>query len=530
MSFIPVSSRDKIKEESDLNIQNNKPKNKKNIRKKILSPISINLTKGIKLYFSTDKKFISLCPIIQTNRADILFKLYDLQKLGITQEKMEEAINSIFDEKNKKKEKKYLPNGIETVNKEENMKITDEHFINDCLVLSKKTSSDNDLYIANKISNRIFNLSIYFEYSKNKKIAKLKVGENFSIKSDISLNEKDAKKNVLHKFICKYIPEKESIEIIQNIEESIKKAEKRKEECKNKYNEHLKECNGDRKLLKKKRKLAYEEFNRRLPYFNMLQKNTKSIGDDSYIDDDDNNNDENEIYFMNTENIPVNEILLGDLGIVDYHLNDFKYTPLKLFEMIRDSEKSRGIDFIMVYSQINDKNYCHNNEATIISQKLGIKVNGYGKSREEVENKCALKCLYVLFKKKFNTFYELHEYFEKKNGKYLDAILLDTNFKNNSINKINDNTKKKEEEDNTINLNNDEDDISINNDDFKSENIMTNFNDNFTNNGISEINNSSYSSNNNSTSSKQLMEALSSQENKINELEEDPFDQSLFYI
>ena len=52
------------------------------------------------------------------------------------------------------------------------------------------------------------------------------------------------------------------------------------------------------------------------------------------------------------------------------------------------------------------------------------------------------------------------------------------------------------------------------------------------NNGISEINNSGYSSssNNNSISSKQLVEALSSQDDKINELIQEKFDSSLFYI
>ena len=53
--------------------------------------------------------------------------------------------------------------------------------------------------------------------------------------------------------------------------------------------------------------------------------------------------EDEEIYFMNTENIPIDEILLGDLGIVDNHLKDFKYTPLKIFEMIRDSEKKEEL-------------------------------------------------------------------------------------------------------------------------------------------------------------------------------------------
>ena len=165
-----------------------------------------------------------------------------------------------------------------------------------------------------------------------------------------------------------------------------------------------------------KRKITQEEFSRRLPYFNMLDKDKKNKNNNSksvlFEDDDD------EEYFMNTEELPINEILLGDLGIVDHHLKDFKYTPLKIFEMIRDSEKIRGVDFKIEYSQINDKNDCHNNEVTIFSQKLGIKVQGYGKSREEAENKCALNLLAVIFKNKFKTYCELHEYFENKNRRY----------------------------------------------------------------------------------------------------------------
>ena len=525
MSLKQNSSSNKTKQEPDNSIINNKSNKKKRTKKKSFSPIYINLSKMIKLYFSPDKKYMSLCPILPTNRPDILCKLYDLSKLGIIKDKIEEILNSINNEKRKKKNIKNLPNGIETEKKEENIKITDEHFIQDCIVLSSKICFDNEINIANKISNFIFNYSVYFEYSKDKKIAKLRVGEKYLMESDISLNEKDAKKNVLYKFIKEYIPIKESTKIIQNLEESIKKAEQRKEKSKNKYNEFLKDCNGDRKLLKQKRKLPNEEFSQNLPYFNMFPKDKKDINNNPLLDDGDNN--ENEIFFVNTQNIPVNEILLGDLGIIDYHLNDFKYTPLRLYEMIRDSEKSRSVDFKMVYSQLNSEDYCLNNEATIISQKLGINVHGYGKTKNEAENKCALTCLFVLFKNKFKTFNELHEYFERKNGKYLD-ILLDNTCDNNSIN-INNNKKKKEEE-HTINLNNNESDISINTDNSKLENVSINFNDNLINNGISEINNSGYSSNNNSISSKQLVEALSSQDDKINELVGEKFDESLFFI
>ena len=72
--------------------------------------------------------------------------------------------------------------------------------------------------------------------------------------------------------------------------------------------------------------------------------------------------------------------------------------------MLRDTEKLRGVDFKIEYSQVNYNNYYINNEVTIFQQKLGIKEQGYGKSREEAGNKCALKLLLVIFKNKFKMF------------------------------------------------------------------------------------------------------------------------------
>ena len=275
--------------------------------------------------------------------------------------------------------------------------------------------------------------------------------------------------------------------------------------------------------------------------------------------------DEEEEYFMNTEVLPINEILLGDCGIVDNHINDFKYTPLKIYEMIRDSEKMRGVDFKMEYSQINDKNYCHNNEVTIFSQKLGIKVQGYGKSREEAENKCALNLIAVIFKNKFRTYSELHEYFENKNGKYLDVILKDENENNdkNKNKKINDNIFiDKNNDNNDINYDKNNDDKlsinslsdnesleqysninynnnNINKNNFGNENIFNNSNNNTNSNAISVINNS-FSSNNSMTNNKIIEELTKSKiykksgENKIsyndNKRNESLFDESLFYL
>ena len=499
-----------------------------------LFPTPIYLSKGIKLYFSSDKNYISLCPIFPLNKLDILFKIYDLKKLDISQEKVEQEIKSILSLKHIPKIKKVKKNGVELEQVDNNIKIIDKHFIQDCIVISKTKNNDSAYNIANRISDCIFNIRISFEYIKNKNtvyntnksnsvIAKIKVGETTILHSDPKDNEKKAKFDSSIKFIEKFLPEKNSKEIRDNIIESIKQYEKINNEKQKRFEKYLKSCGGNRKLLKQKRKINHEELNKRLPYFNMLNKDPKIF---SPLEEDDN-----EIFFMNTENLQINEILLGDLGIVDNHLKDFTYTPLRLFEMVRDSEKNRGIDFKIDYSQINDKNYCINNEATIFSQKLGIKVYGYGKSKEEAGNKCALNCLYILFKNKFQTFYQLHEYFENKNGKYLDAILLeeykdnkdnnknkddkDSNDNSDNINDINNNYnniyKKKKIEENIIEIINEEEEESEHNDNnhkHQTTNDIINDNENLINDGISEINKSSGS--NSSNTSKQLIEALSS--------------------
>ena len=177
---------------------------------------------------------------------------------------------------------------------------------------------------------------------------------------------------------------------MNNIKENMEKISQKKQEV-NKTD-----------LLRKKRKRRFGAFIKENNNNNILKTNIENI---------------------DKENIPVNEILLGDSSIVDNHLEDFKYPPMKMIEMITNTEKNRGYDFIMQYSQINNKNYFYKNEVNIFSQKLGIKAQGFGKTRKEAENKCALNCLTMIFKNKFKTFYELHNYFENKNGKYLDIIL-----------------------------------------------------------------------------------------------------------
>jgi hypothetical protein len=236
------------------------------------------------------------------------------------------------------------------------------------------------------------------------------------------------------------------MEIIKNINECLENKEKLKNERKAKFEKILQEMGGDRNLLRNKRKITQEEFSRRLPYFNMLEKDKNNENRNNLMSEDDT-----EDFFVNTEGYPIDEILLGDTNIVDNHLKDFKYTPLRIYEMIRDSEKKRGVDFKYEYSQINDKNYCVNNEVTIFSQKLGIKVQGFGKTKEEAENKCALNLITVIFRDKFKTFFELHNYFEHKNGKYLDIILLDENIDGNKnknfkeIDELNCNNNKEKE-------------------------------------------------------------------------------------
>jgi len=394
----------------------------------------LKLDSKLNLFFDQKMNFISITPILPISQVDILFQFY---KINHSKEEISTKIKAILS-KHKIKQKKQK--------EKEKPKITDEKFIQDCIILSK-TNLDGPHSISEKISHKLYGDAITYRYNKTKEgknyiIAFMKLRENIYVRSDEFDNVNEAKLNLSEKIIKKYLPEQYIEEIMKNISETKKREELAKKEQKQKYEKFLEEANGDRKLLKKKRKLGIEEFSKRLPYFNMLHR------DDNYFRNNSINNfarnDEEEItseeFFINTENIPVDQILLGDHGIVENHLADFKYSPLKIFQMIKDSEKIRGVDFKIEYSQINDKkNYSHNNEVTILSQKLGIKTIGCGRSREEAANKCALNLLAILFKKNFKTYCELHRYFEKKNGRYLDIILSDENNKENNNNSINSN-------------------------------------------------------------------------------------------
>ena len=463
----------------------------------IKSPI-IYLGEDINLFFDQNLSNISLSPILPLSKIDILFQIY---KLNISKKDLMSKIKKIINGENSKGAQTFYQNGKKVQTLHGQLKIVDEHFIKDCVILSK-ASSEGAFIIADRITKTLFGESIIYNYKvseDNKKyvIAFLKYKENIYIQSENASTDTEAKFNVNLKIIKKYLLLQDSMEIIKNINECLENKEKLKNERKAKFEKILQEMGGDRNLLRNKRKISQEEFSRRLPYFNMLEKDKNNENRNNLMSEEDT-----EEFFVNTEGYPIDEILLGDTNIVDNHLKDFKYTPLRIYEMIRDSEKKRGVDFKYEYSQINDKNYCVNNEVTIFSQKLGIKVQGFGKTKEEAENKCALNLITVIFRDKFKTFFELHNYFEHKNGKYLDIILLDENIdgnKNKNLKEINDlndnnNKAKKLEEANVEkadkkNNNNIINDKRVNKELSLCKPIFINNNNNSNNDNISENNN-----------------------------------------
>ena len=401
----------------------------------------LKINKDINLYFVQDCSHVSLTPIIPTEKLDLLFKLYNLPS---SKEELYNKMKNYISAQESKIDKIYFLNNVRVHKSHGNITIIDEQFNKNCLNLSK-TSNDAMQLIADKIALILYNTKyINYKYKKeNEKMicafATLKLEENIYFKSDLFDNEKSARNNVNKKIIGKYLPKKIVKEIMSNIETLMDKEDKIKCDKKERYERHLSEAGNDRKLLSLKRKLTVEEFSKRLPYFKMLPKdikkktNIKKSELNKYKIKSPKKNKikiTNNIIQLNEENeeediksISLKEIKLGDQFIVDKHLRDFKYTPFKLFEMIRDSEKYRGVDLKLEYSNINDKNYSVKIEAVIISQKLGIKVEGYGNSKEEAGNRCSLNLLKVLFKKIFKTYYEVHDYFEHKNKRYLDIIL-----------------------------------------------------------------------------------------------------------
>ena len=407
--------------------------------------INDNLT----LFFDKDCSFISLTPIIPPNKIDCLFKLYNIP---FSKDELITKIKDYINKQEAKINKIYNINNIRVHKTHGNIIIIDDQFNSDCIALSKQNNNALQI-IAEKIALKLFNTkNIIYKYEKSLEqekmiyaLAYLKIDENIFVKSDLFESEKLARNDANKKILIKYLPKKLVKELMNNIEHVTNLEEKKKFIKKERYEKYLSEAGFDRKLLNQKRNLSIEEFSKRLPYFNMLKndknKNRNEKGKKNLINKRPNKNnkiildeEDEEDFFINTEGTPYNEILLGDPNIVNNHLRDFKYTPLKLFEMIRDSEKRRGVDLNIEYSQLNDKDLRVKFQATIISQKLGIKVKGFGNVKEEAGNKCALNLLAVMFKKFFKTYYQLHEYFENKNGKYLDLILKPDNNDNEVYN------------------------------------------------------------------------------------------------
>ena len=440
-------------------------------KEKILSEVyypldklkKLKINNDINLFFVKDCSYVSLSPIIPTDKLDILFKLYNLPS---SKEELYNKMKNYISIQESKINKIYISNNVRVQKSHGNITIIDEQFNKNCVTLSK-TSNDAVQLIADKIALILFNTKyIIYKYKKeNEKmiyaIATLKLEENIYFKSDFFESEKNARNNVNKKIIVKYLPKKIVKEIMLNIEKLMDKEDKIKCGKKERYERHLSEAGNDHKLLNVKRKLSVEEFSKRLPYFKMLPKDNKkkTINKKTELSKYkiketkkkkiNNSNNINNIIPLdeekeeNIKSTPLKEIKLGDPLIVDKHLRDFKYTPLKLFEMIRDSEKYRGVDLKLEYSNINDKNYSVKIEAVIISQKLGIKVEGYGNSKEEAGNRCSLNLLKVLFKKIFKTFYQVHDYFEHKNKRYLDIILKKGKNKDENNININKNTHKR---------------------------------------------------------------------------------------
>ena len=417
----------------------------------------LNIDKNLILYFTNNCSYVSLTPIIQTNKLDLLFKAYNIP---ISKEEIFLKIKNIVDEHEAKIDKIYISNNIKIHKSRGNIIIIDELFNKKCLDLAKNSNNATQL-IADKIASGLFNTkAILYKYEKNVDdeksiyvIANLKPSEpseNIFIKSDSFESEKNARNDANKKIIAKYLPKKVVKELKKNIDKLNCKEDQRKTEQKERYEKYLSEAGNDRKLLNIKRKISLEEFSKRLPYFNMLKKDKKKSNNmKNKLDEIKKDNsilldEEKEEFFINTKGAPINEILLGDPNIVNYHLRDFKYTPLKLFEMIRDSEKYRGVDLKIEYGRLNDKNYSVKFKVIIISQKLGIEVEGFGNSKEEAANKCSLNLLTVLFKNIFKTYHELHDYFEHKNKRYLDIILKNENDENTNENiQMNSNYKRK---------------------------------------------------------------------------------------
>ena len=422
----------------------------------------INIGKNLNLFFDQKMENTSLSPIFPITELDTLLQLYKINK---GKEDIIDNIKKLLNKDDSKSFQTYIQNGIKILKENNQLKIIDEHFLKECLILSN-ANREGAYIIANRISNALFGDSIYYnikENEENKKcgIAFLKFKDNIYVESDYFENDSDAEFDVNKKIIMKYLPKENSNEIINNFNKSLDK----QQNIKNEKNESKKEdpkiaskrTNRSKKLLKKKRKKSKKNISKSPPSLNESNKEKKNK--DSF----DNNliEEEKEDHFLKPIGNSKNKLLLNDLNIVDKYLKDFKYTPIKLFKMVRDLEKKRGIDFKIKYC-MNENNDNINNEVIIISHKLGIKAQGIGKTKEEAGNKCALNLLSTIYGKRFKTYIELQNYLEHKSKKYLNGISKNENSEKNNNecqehNELNNRNKRKKIDDknNSYNFNED---------------------------------------------------------------------------
>ena len=238
----------------------------------------ININDNLSIYLDEKMSYISFSPILPINKIDVLLKLYNL---NMSKDDLLRRIIKPLNGENSNEMQTYLQNStkIQKVNNNQ-IKIVDDLFIKNCIILSK-ASKEGAHIIAERITKTIFGENINYKYEKNKENGKkcvkafLKLKDNIFIQSDYADNENEAKLDVNKKIISKFLQKKISKEIINNINECLKKEEISKSEKKARYEFFLQEVGGDRNLLKNKRKITQEEFSQRLPYFNILDKDKK---------------------------------------------------------------------------------------------------------------------------------------------------------------------------------------------------------------------------------------------------------------
>ena len=458
----------------------------------------INIGKNLNLFFDHKMENISLSPIFPITKLETLFQLY---KINICKEDIIDKIKNILNKDDSKRFQTYLQNGIKILKENNQLKIIDTHFLKECLILSNAKREGAHI-IANRISNTLFGDSIYYnikENEENKKcgIAFLKFKDNIYVESDYFENDSDAEFDVDKKIIMKYLPKESSNEIIYNLNKPLEKQQKIKNE-KNDPERDSKRFHRSKKLLKIKRKKSNKEIQKSPPCLNKTikeEKNKDNFYNNLILEDKEKN-------FIKPKRSFINKLLLGDLNIVDKYLKNFKYTPIKLFKMVRELEKKRGIDFKIKYFKMNGNNDSINSKFIIISDKLGIKAQGIGKTKEEAGNKCALNLLSNIFGNKFKTYYELQNYIENKCKKYLDEIQKDKKAENNNNyqeqNELNNRNKRKkiENRNNIYDFNEDMDNESNESNPILFNNILTFENKHYnTISSLSDSHDSSYNFN-----------------------------------